>query len=216
MAKTPTTTNFPETRPYMFSGTPTTIAFFKSKEQFLSKLRKHICNPEEPWERLLGRKFVRKLRQNLDGMAVCTLGDVYLKVVSVLDDGIQFASQAPLYIKYEEVSTSKTTRSSTSVLLLLAPKGYVMPAHNDIVRTAYFPSKDLNASWFTLFREAWKDIKQKLSFRERHDSASGARKQQINVAFYSEENWRSCPRTHNSGRRSRQRPWQDQIEDELI
>jgi hypothetical protein len=66
----------------------------------------HILHPLEPWERLLGVKFLNKVRQKVKEGPVSELDDLYQsiydRIVPILDEGIQFSIGVPVYAQFHQ------------------------------------------------------------------------------------------------------------------
>lgn len=189
-----------QTRSYELPST-TALAFFKDEEQFARKVRDHFLNPCEPWSRLLGVHFLRQVGQKLAAGEVSVLEEAYERAVPVLDGGIGFAAELPLFVHYQaEVAYGGRKMSRHQGYLLLAEAGFKVVAHGGTVRTAYFLTKTPGDSYFTLFKEAWRAIKARALTRQYVDHKGGRTVLHQQVEWYSPENWAHCPNPHRKPR----------------
>lgn len=179
---------------------PTELQLFPDEERFLKKVRKHFLNPNEPWHRLFGERFLQQLRRKLDEGDVSLVGEAYDKAVAVLDVGLCYAEEQPLYLRVLE----EVERDGVTVLReayhLIARQGYKVVAHGGKVRTVYFMGKSACDSYFTLFKEAWSTTRARALARQYVDRDSGAVVRPLRREWFSPENWAVCPNPHQQAR----------------
>lgn len=182
---------------------PTKFTFFKGDEHFARKVHDHFLNPCEPWSRLLGVNFLRRVGQKLGGGEVSILEEVYDKALPVLDGAIRFAASLPVFVHYEADSDyGGRGKSCYEGYYLLAEAGFKIVAHGGVVRTAYFLAKTPGDSYFTLFKEAWRAIKARALTRQYVDHKGGRVVAHRRVEWFSPENWARCPNPHRKPRMS--------------
>lgn len=185
-----------ETRSYELPSR-TELAFFKDENHFKLKVCDHFLNPAEPWSRLLGVKFLRRVRQKLAAGEVSVLEQVYADAIPVLDEGVQFAVDLPLFVRFEaEFSFGGGRNSTHEGWYMLAKAGFKVVAHGGIVRTAYFVSKTPGDSYFTLFKEAWRSIKARALTKQYTDHKGGRTVRHKQVEWFNTDNWTRCPNPH--------------------
>ena len=183
---------------------PTTLRLFRNLETFRKKAEDHLLCATEPWHRLLGVKFLRKVGKKLTEDSVSTIRELYDRMVPLVDDGIRFSSEVPVYVEFrakwrrfdghEEVCNG---------FYFLSEFGFIVVARSGIVRTAYFPSKHSNESYFTLFNEAWRAIRIRAAHKQYIDSKGGRKVEHLHVNRVNEKNWKKCPNPHKKPRRER-------------
>src|SRR4051794_12428989 len=76
--------------------------FFTDEHHFLRHVRDHFARSEEPWAGLVGDAVAKKCRQILDRPTVSDVGEVYDRLVRVLDDGIESAVIRPVFIASDQ------------------------------------------------------------------------------------------------------------------
>jgi hypothetical protein len=177
--------------------TATDLFFFRDEEHFARKVRDHFLNPNEPWSRLLGVRFLRRLGQKLACNDVSALEAAYERALPVLDRGIAFAAALPLFVRYqaELVYRDGTTHRQEGYFFVAEP-GFRVVAHGGTVCTAYFLAKTPADSAFTLFRQAWKAIKARTLRRQYVDAKWNRIIRYHRVEWFSPENWERCPNPH--------------------
>lgn len=184
----------------------TELTFFSSEAHFTQKLQKHFLSENEPWSRLIGVRFLQQVSRKLEANDVSALNDAYCHAVAVLDEGLQFAAQCPLYLRIHEIMTMNGRFArQQQVLFLLAKSGFRIVVHSGFVQTAYFHTKSRNDSYFTLFRESWGALHARGVRRrsERHDRTT----ERLSTEWHNESNWSKCPNPHPPGlRRGRPLP----------
>jgi hypothetical protein len=170
------------------------VRYFTSPGQFAEKLRKHFLNPDEPWGRVLGVEFLRRLGRKLKAGDVSGLEEAYGQVVAALDEGVRFAEGCPLYLVVDErVAPPCGGSFPRRVHYLLADRGFRVIVHGHHVRTAFFSSKTPSDSNYTLFREAWRALKARGLAPGHTDEETGSRATHDRVEWHSEVTWANCP-----------------------
>lgn len=187
---------------------PISLGFFTSPEHFERKLRKHFLNVNEPWSRLLGVKFLHQVGQKLAADDVSMLGEAYRQVVSVLDEGVRFSADCPLFLAVRQTLTVRgSLPRKLRCLFLLAKPGFRIVAHSGFIQTAYFQTKSRNDSYFTLFRESWGSLR--ASGLLRRIELTDRTYERLDVKWHNEDTWSKCPNPHperRSAKRSQRLP----------
>lgn len=177
------------------------IAFFGDEDRFRHTLTDHFLNASEPWERLLGAKFLRSARQKVDAGSVSIMGEAYDLVVPVLDAGIVFSIELPVYVEFrqERQPDSGLRINVSDGFYFLSEAGFLMVVREDrfwglLLRTAWFEvgPKGPNQSKATLFRNAWQYVKKRS--KGYRDSKGGEDVRHIQIVQVSPQNWERCPR----------------------
>lgn len=191
--------NFPE---------PVEIWFFKNAPKFLHTVQDHFLNSEEFWGHLLGGdSFIEKIRSGLSSnflkipsqkwteQEVSLLEEVYEKAFPVLEQGMKFSSELPLYILYQaEVlyEESGETRAESGILCL-SRWGFIVVVVGDVVRTTYFRSTHRRESnsldYSTVFNEAWRYLRDKTSQPQYRDAKGRRTVTYTLVKKHSPANW---------------------------
>jgi hypothetical protein len=168
------------------------LSFFLHEHHFLEHVRGHIVRTDEPWGELLGERAVEKCRQIRDRPEVSLVEEVYNRVVQVLDDGIDGATERPVIIAFTQ-RLGGVGGSRRQGYCFLADEGYYVVAHGDCVRTALFVSDAASDSPSTRFRKAWHALKKKYGQRSYDDTKGGDCVQNEQVDWVSKANWDVCP-----------------------
>lgn len=194
-----------ETRTYQLAdGHEITIQFFANAERFKHLLRDHLLGvdegaktPAEPWERPLSRRFLKKLCQELPSVTVSSreasiLAEAYREVIPVLDEGIAFSIQFPIYVAFQQ--ERKRLRESESYrtdgYYFLTWDGYLIVVRDSVVRTAYFRCATIKpvGGRRELVYEAWKYLKN-LGNSWTTDVKGGEHYKHAGLKHVSPENW---------------------------
>ncbi len=182
-------------------GRPLKIAFFRDEAGFRHSLTDHFLSPNEPWERVLGVHFLRSLRQKIDSDDVSVIGEAYARSLPVLDDGIRFSIDLPVYVEFEQerLRFGATAAYKTHGFYFLSNHGFLIVVREGIVRTAMYPlggkgakGKGANVSKWTLFREAWKYVKDR-NRPNYVDPKDGENVRHLKFVKVSPDNWERCP-----------------------
>jgi hypothetical protein len=191
-----------ETRSYRLPA-EVSLRIFPDQDRFLVKVRKHFLNPNEPWVRLFGAAFLQQLGRKLNAADVSLVAEAYRKAVEIIDEGVRFAEQQPLYLRIEEEIEQGGRTSRRQVLYLLGRYGFKIVAHGGKIRSAYFMTKSPRDSYFTLFKEAWGALRARALARRYFDSESDQAIVNVGVEFYNRQTWTDCPNPHRKPRRPR-------------
>jgi hypothetical protein len=176
------------------SGLDHDFVFFNGLDQFRHTARDHFVSENEPWHRIL--HFSPKVCQKTNPLDGINLEELYSAAVSVLDEGIRFSVEYPIYVRI--IGSRRRTGSpvqSMDSLNFLSDKGFVVIVRDGIVRTAYFVNESAkpNPSASFLFERGWYDIRVR-ALKDRYgDSKSGEEVEHRRRIFYTPENWVSCP-----------------------
>lgn len=100
---------------------------------------------------------------------------------------------------------------------LLAERGFRVIVHSGVLQTAYFSTKSRNDSYFSLFREAWRSMRQRALVRQysREDQVIRT----MSVEWHSSVNWSRCPNPHAPAAHPRRVPhdsiaaWLDEVDE---
>src|SRR5690349_6863082 len=83
----------------------TRLTLFPNLAHFARHLQEHFLSAEEPWQRLPGGQFLRELSQKRGAGTVSLLDreleTVYARMVEMLDAGMRFAEEKPLFVRCE-------------------------------------------------------------------------------------------------------------------
>jgi hypothetical protein len=168
------------------------LSFFLNENHFLEHVRGHFARTDEPWGELLGERAAEKCRQVRDRPEVSLVVEIYDRVVQVLDDGIDGATERPVFIAFMQ-RLGGVGGSRRQGYCFLADEGFYVVAHGDCVRTALFVSDAASDSPGTRFRKAWQALKKKYVQRSYDDTKGGDRVHNEQADWVSEANWNVCP-----------------------
>src|SRR5437764_1230534 len=135
----------------------TRLQFFRNLRAFRAHAEKHFLSSNELWSEVLGDSFPRDDPDRWDER---TVRMVYEQVVKVLDAGILFAQDRPLFVRFTEwrcPMNGGPSRQNAGIYLLAEP-GYVMVVEADIVKTAFFCGKHRHDPSFVRFEAGWNYI----------------------------------------------------------
>lgn len=184
------------------NGHDVDIQFFADAKKFHHVLTDHLLWEEkiktkggEPWERPLSRKFLSKLRKEIgsdpvSSIAPSVLTEAYRQVVKVLDEGITFSINFPVYIAFQREQRGNFDGSVyTEGYYFLSWDGIVIVVRNGIVRTAHFRSNTFKSkvSRQELVRQAWEFLKNPRSVIR--DTKGGGEYCYVEYKHISAENW---------------------------
>ena len=176
------------------------IKFFATMERFQEHIKDHFCDEKEPWSRILGQKRIKQICQKINSSEVTPIEiiDFYEKVVSILNDGIEFSASCPLYAMVNEnVSYLNINKSKEQITVyFLSYHGYVIICSDNIVKTAYFTGSNPHDAYFTLFKNGWKKINAKCGKKEYFDNKGQTHHKRLAVIKENTENWEKCPNPH--------------------
>jgi hypothetical protein len=173
------------------------LRVFASPRHFRAHVHSHFCNNSEPWSRLFGQQFLRKVCQNMGRGDVSLLKTLYARVVEVVRDGVAFSAGLPLYAVVEQmVATANAGERQRITIYFIAREGFVIVSDRDSIRTAYFPPDSVRHSAHTLFKTAWKMVKSKCAKNQYVDSKYAALHTRIAVHYENAANWHQCPNPH--------------------
>lgn len=177
------------------------LRFFRDEEHFLEKVKKHFLNPNEPWSRLFGARFLRQFGKELRAGNVSNLEAVYAKAVDVLDHGIKYAVKKPLFLSMRQQITDMNGSTFTrSTMHFLSDKGFRVVAHGGVVRTAWFGSTTPTDSYYTLFRESWRALRSTASKASYLDRDQAHTVKNLEVSWHNDAHWRRCPNPYDRPR----------------
>jgi hypothetical protein len=157
----------------------------------------HILHPLEPWERLLGVKFLNKVRQKVKEGPVSELDDLYQsiydRIVPILDEGIQFSIGVPVYAQFhqERCRLSATRWYKTEGYFFLAKPGFLIVVRDGLLKTAHFVRKSVakrNQPKWRLFHEARKHARDSLA-KDYVDTKDDEYVRQVSHALITPDNW---------------------------
>ena len=222
---------------------PTEIWFFDRERAFLRHVQDHFLNPDEFWGHLLGgERFLRELERTLGSEfllqagqkwnpeEVSMLREIYRQVFPILDDGMAFSSELPLYVwfrrKVQDVGGTETKIEEG--FHFLSRWGFVVVVKERVVRSAYFQRTRLGGAekgdYANVFREAWEGIRDKFNRKRYFDSKYQRHVEYVEKKMVSPGNWilppdprpdpRSAvgrPQRERSGRRN----WLDGLDEVL-
>lgn len=195
---------------------PTEVWFFNDDRKFLAHVQDHFVKTDELWDRLFagGRPFLVQVERVLGGKAgkflldprqkwtdeeVSLLKEVYRRVLPLLEDGVRFSAELPLYARYLCKAISRETGTTVVVkeICCLSRWGFAIFIQENVVRTAYFPPITLKETekedYVNVFRECVRAVRQMLSDPGHFDSKYQQQKTYENVKFFSEPNWILLP-----------------------
>ena len=194
-------TNLEERTFDLGGGQTATITFFHSNG-YGHVLRDHFLSELEPWARVFHwkRKKLENLRQQAVSSDVSVRDAVeagtYQQSVDVLADGIHFALNVPLYVKFtQERNSLKASRYHTIGYYFIGKPGFLVIVREDIVRTAMFVTGiRKSVSRVSLFREAWKYVQMRITRGEAYfDQKDQEYVRHVKSSPVSAENWLRCP-----------------------
>lgn len=169
------------------------IKLYRDVNHFQHTVNDHFLHPLEPWERLLGVKFLKKTRQKLKAGEVSVLEELYDRVVPILDEGIQFSIRVPVYAVFEQerCRLGDIRWYATGGCFFLAKAGFLVVARDGLLRSARFVRKmgqKQNEPKWRLFHEARRHVRETLS-KDYIDSKDKEYVKQVSHAFITPDNW---------------------------
>ncbi len=186
----------------LYSGESVKIQFFADTDRFRHFVDDHLLSESEPWwERLIGVKFRKALRQKMQSGDVSIeqagLYEAFAECDPVLDRGISFSISFPVYIAFTEERHRGGSAKwhETKGYYFLSEDGFLIVVRRDILRTAYFRPgiKGGNLSKKELFYEAWKSVKDIGLNRLVRDTKGGDEYKHVVLSHVTSEHWRRCP-----------------------
>lgn len=182
-------------------GRPLSIQFFRDLNHFQHVVNDHILHPLEPWERLLGVKFLNKARQKMKAGEVSVLEEVYDRVSPKLDEGIRFSISLPMYAEFEQerCRMGDTRWYKTSGYFFLSDQGLLMVIRDGVLRSVRLPKAgrgltQINLSKRELFLAARKQVLESLRKSYYTDTKDNEQVRQIASTLIAPENWTGRPR----------------------
>ncbi len=176
---------------------PCTLQVFASQQHFRAHARSHFCNPDEPWDRVLGRAFLAKVCQKIDAADVSLMNTLYERVADAIRDGVLFSASLPLYaVITERIHYGRACAAQHDTVFYIAKEGFMIVSIRNIVRSAYFPSCAPRDAAYTLFNKAWKAVKVRCAMKQHVDDKYGTVHERIAVTLESPEHWQRCPNPH--------------------
>lgn len=173
-------------------GQPLSVTFFRDLTHFRHTVNDHFLQPLEPWERLLGVKFLKKVRQKIKAENVSVLEELYLQVVPKLDEGIRFSIELPIYAEFqqERCRVGEDRWYKTAGYFFLSDQGFLMVVRDGLLRTARFQKQisGSNPSKRELFLAARSFVKQCLA-KGYVDSKGNENVTQVSYRLITPENW---------------------------
>lgn len=143
--------------------------FFTSPVSFVEHLYKHILTDggertlwgrlfplsEEPWKTLSRKRAPFLARQEMPIDDVTTneaAKEAYARVVELIDKGICFSEEKPVYLMIDEELTKPLGGvSHWQTYHFLSPDGFVIRGRQSTIRTIFFPAANGNESRWTVF-----------------------------------------------------------------
>lgn len=186
--------------------------FFSNWDSFIIHLKEHFIKTSEPWSRCanIQEDLLIKARDHYNKNKPFTMSESdFQTLYDVLRDrimaGIRWTTSFSIYIWTSEkvLYLADKKHENCIVYTLLSSKGYIVGAHdmiirsngNDIVvKTAFYPDNVSPIdSCYQCFRIAWHQQKLKYQQPEIYDVKHN-RKRRINCARYvSKEHWKKIP-----------------------
>lgn len=178
------------------------ITCFSSWRSLETHCSGHFFNPNEPWDRIYGRKTLDAARKKWEDSRVIDC-EFYTTAASTLEKAICWAVERPLYVWAKQRINESYMRES---LFCVCEEGFVLVADERTLYTAYFPAAfSKNPSRHQLFASAWKDVRRKLLVREYPDNKHGKRVENVEREWISPRNWEVCPNPHRVAKKPRKR-----------
>lgn len=171
----------------------TTVLFY-SLHSFTKKLAKHVCNPREPWQRILPGDSVEYWCTKVAGQPPIWRGSeadrqsAYDTVAQVIAAQLTEAAGAPRYIAYDEWLPGESRQHETG-RFYLGNSGLIMVSRHHRVISAFFrqvvPSE--------AFTDAWAYLKRKSMARSASARKARPRSRCGDYEYYDREFWASPP-----------------------
>lgn len=147
------------------------LILFNSRFNFLRKIKKHVCNPREPWKLLLQKSDIDRWCTKVVGEPPMWQGSesefeaAYEELTTVLVGQVSNAATAPLYIEYKEWKASTPNLYEVG-RIYLASTGLIAVSRHDRIVSAYFRPASPPISPMRAFTDAWHYLKDKCRDRE--------------------------------------------------
>jgi hypothetical protein len=174
---------------------PTELRFFDKQKSFHYHAKEHFT--KYPFHRLIDQVkpiLVHSLCQQMPNPPVSLLQEFYDMVFPILERGVSFAVNTPVYIRYNNalVILNEGRVYRESGFYFLAKEGFHIGAHTGAVRTAFFTLCTPGWSDWSRFRDAWIQLHRRLVVDKGYSDSKYGKRYDFGTAdvfFYSASNW---------------------------